>query len=612
MKSISFVQVNYPSNFEGNRYYLPYSIGQLWAYVDSFKTNLFKLDKIIFRRESLSELSKKLAFNDVIAFSCYIWNREYCLNLAKRIKEITAKVKIIFGGPELEVTDINFFTKYPFIDIHVINEGEITFKDVLDNINDVSSVEGIIWNDKGKTVFNKNRPRINNLTSLPSPYLSGVFDSLIADHPGFEWTATLETNRGCPYQCTFCDWGSLTYSKVRKFELEKIYSEIEWVFKDDTITAVDLADANFGIFVERDSSIVDYIIEQKEITNKKIAFNTNFAKNQNKAVVGMVRKLAKHTDSSNFHVVALQSLDDVVLTNIKRKNLDSNNIEEIYKIAIDNDLSLKVELILGLPGDTLESFKKTIYKVYDLSPEIAIQIYKLQGLNNSELFLSNNFGIRWKNVKNYEPADEEDVAEYIKQVFSTETMDNKDLLEALCFSSWIIAFHSFGLSNIIAAKAKKLEISYEEFYEKLYEVCKQDKYIKKYFNDFKQHNLEWYNNQPSTIKPINNIKFNSHRSLWYFISKIHGDNSFDHIFSIVEKYAKSIGLEDSRLFNIQRNVPIRFETQHRYPLALENNSVQLINKNKLCDSKEQFINDLYFKREVSFGKAIIKEDTRVA
>ena len=70
MKFLSFVQVNYTANFEGNKYYLPYSVGLLWSYLSSFKEHEFTLDKIILKRDPISTTAKILSKNTVVAFSC--------------------------------------------------------------------------------------------------------------------------------------------------------------------------------------------------------------------------------------------------------------------------------------------------------------------------------------------------------------------------------------------------------------------------------------------------------------------------------------------------------------------------------------------------------------
>ena len=127
MKSISFVQVNHNTGNKENGYFLPYSAACIWSYLNSFPNNPYTLNHLLFRREPVDSIVEKLQHDDVVAFSCYIWNRKYCLAVAKRLKELNPRIRIVFGGPELEVTDTSFFSKYPFIDVHVVNEGEVVF-----------------------------------------------------------------------------------------------------------------------------------------------------------------------------------------------------------------------------------------------------------------------------------------------------------------------------------------------------------------------------------------------------------------------------------------------------------------------------------------------------
>ena len=70
-----------------------------------------------------------------------------------------------------------------------------------------------------------------DLDVLPSPHLTGVFDHIVKNNSNYKFHMTLETNRGCPYQCTFCDWGSLTYNKIKKFDIDRVFAEIEWAYE---------------------------------------------------------------------------------------------------------------------------------------------------------------------------------------------------------------------------------------------------------------------------------------------------------------------------------------------------------------------------------------------
>ena len=196
-------------------YWLPYSSGCIWSYANQFddiKDN-FILKDLFYARDNPIEVLNKVENPTLCGFSTYIWNERYNLKMAKMIKEKFPNCRIIFGGPQASGKLLN----YEFIDSIVMAEGEENFLEILrDTISD----------KKLKTFYDKKR--LDNL-DIPSPYTTGVFDKIIDENPKALWSFTFETNRGCPYACTFCDWGGVTYSKVKKFDIEKIKNELEWI-----------------------------------------------------------------------------------------------------------------------------------------------------------------------------------------------------------------------------------------------------------------------------------------------------------------------------------------------------------------------------------------------
>ena len=234
MKKIGLIQPNFQQGpAELNAYYLPYSIGSLWAYAltSNIVRENYELVSLQWKREQISIAVSYLSDCDVVGFSTYVWNRNYNYALARAIKEINPKVVIIFGGPEPDITNPDIFKIHPFIDVVVKGEGEVTFTRLLESIiNDsILLVSGLLVNDNLIAVNTGESPRIDDLSILPSPYKAGIFDALKANNPDIEWNSTLETNRGCPYMCTFCDWGSLTYNKVRKFNIDRVFTDLEWM-----------------------------------------------------------------------------------------------------------------------------------------------------------------------------------------------------------------------------------------------------------------------------------------------------------------------------------------------------------------------------------------------
>ena len=288
---LSLVQPNFRqggSAFSG--YWLPYSVGCVYSYSaqsPEFKDKL-ELNKVIFRREKIEWASDDMLDDDIVLFSCYMWNWEYNKALAKLLKEKSPDVKIVFGGPQVtEFRNAEQIDQLPYVDTFIISEGELSVHQYLLDF------------EKGNTQKLYSANRVEDL-NIPSPYTTGVFDKIMLDNPDIKWSTTLETNRGCPFSCTFCDWGSLTYAKVKKFPEEKVYQEIEWLGANK-IEYIFMADANFGIFPDRDMAITDYILDVQARTGYPATVNANWHKNAKQNVIEIVKKFISNVDFLNFY-----------------------------------------------------------------------------------------------------------------------------------------------------------------------------------------------------------------------------------------------------------------------------------------------------------------------
>lgn len=476
--------VNFKQGFpKDNAYYLPYSIGLLWAYASTLPsiTDNWAVGHVGFKRDDIDEIYKEVADADVLGLSCYIWNKNYNYALGKKVKEYNPKIKIVLGGPEPAISNKNLFQELPWADIIVKKEGEVIFTDLLANINSFDTVKGLCINDNGHFIDTGEASRIKDINIVPSPYLSGIFDDIIKQHPNFKWNTILETNRGCPYQCTFCDWGSLTYSKITKFNLDRVFSELEWM-AENKIDHVVIADANFGMFVERDNAIIDKIIDIQKQTGFPKKFNLTWAKNQKVEIIKLVKKLYLGGINSGL-MVSLQSTTDEVLENIKRKNLETNRISETVELCTKEGIPLSTELILGLPGETLLTWKKNITNILDIGLHSGINIYLAQLIENTELNLvqKKQFDIKTKLISDFYSGSKQDkkILENINIITSTKDMSFDDIVSAFIYNWFITTFHMFGLSQFyVRYLNKKHKISYYDFYENLFDYIKQDTWFK--------------------------------------------------------------------------------------------------------------------------------------
>jgi tRNA A37 methylthiotransferase MiaB len=545
---VSLVQPNFQQGPSWmNIYFLPYSVACVWAQIASDRTlgKLYRLDQIVWRRDPIDSLAEQLADNHLVMFSTYIWNRNYNYALAARIKKINPNVIIIFGGPEPDYTDIDFFKKHPYIDFVIKREGELVIVDLLNSLNsvnkDVKQVPGLLVNDRQNRVDTGDAERINDLSILPSPYLIGIFDRLITAHPEVSWNASLETNRGCPFQCTFCDWGSLTYSKVRQFPLERVFAEIEWLAP--RVAGIYCADANFGMFIERDSKIVDKILEVNQIWPNMSYIYFNWAKNQKNEVIDLVKRLStQSTLLNNGLTVSTQSMTPQVLDIIKRTNLKQHRIQEIYELAHIHDVMTYTELILGLPGETQESFQNSVFSIIESDLHHSIEINQCQLLSNAEMNTVQKeiYNIQTVEMIDYVSMHQDVTSEHIETVattVSTNTMSFMDILETNAWLSFMTLMHFYGFSTQIARFARRYDnMRYQDFYKKLHTHALNDSYFK-YCNDQTTEQFtDWltYGYLPRPL--ITQIIFNGYNILGSFILLVQTENKIDYVFDFLTKF----------------------------------------------------------------------------
>lgn len=628
---ISFVQPNFRQGPGGIAAYLPYSCGLLWSYAltKDLISNNFKLHKIVYNREPLDKLAKELSNMDVVAFSTYVWNRNYNFKLAHKIKLENPKVFIIFGGPEPPITNAEIFSEVmPFADVVVKGEGEHIFASILEEFardKKYSDIKGLLINNSGRVINTGNGDRISNLDEIPSPYLSGVFDSIMPLEN--EWNGTLETNRGCPYKCTFCDWGSLTYSKIKKFGLSRVFHELEWMGKNK-IGYLDVADANFGIFVERDNMIVDKLIEVQTENGYPYRTGWSWAKNQQSEVVSIAKKLIRSGHFNNGLTISLQSLDENTLNTIKRNNMELTKINEIFAECRKEGVPLNVELILGLPSETYKSWENTMYGVFEVGQHDSVEVWQAQILENAEMNLSQRvlFDIRGQKVLDYFPNCIDDEApEFSEIVTQTSTMSLDNMVEAYKLSWFLITWHTGGLSQYVARFLRKyLNEPYSQFYTKFRAFLMNDPFWKSEEDKMTETIRNWYLSGDTISYKLGPINVTASTNQYTSLFKMHYFKMYEHLYGLVNDFLKEYKLADVlhyELMKLNRCLVAKHDDLSDYeitnyfnlfeyitnmdePLREEKSEILVTYTHDPIRSKDiaWFMESLFFARRRSFGK----------
>src|SRR5258708_2728882 len=157
---------------------------------------------------------------DIAAFSVFGWTYRSFGELAATLKAANPNCTIIFGGTHVSHQAERLFKDYPAVDVLVNGEGELTFRDVVKAVcagEPVAGIAGTAVNLNGKVIHGLDRARIDVLDSIPSPILSGVFELTDPRTGRFAYDAgLLETNRACPYKCSFCYWRGAVRERIRR------------------------------------------------------------------------------------------------------------------------------------------------------------------------------------------------------------------------------------------------------------------------------------------------------------------------------------------------------------------------------------------------------------
>ena len=439
---------------------VPVSLGMVVAYAMEYdgKRLCDKYDFIPMFLTDEARLLERAETTGIFLFSNYIWCVEENLKLSAAVKAVNPANITIHGGPstpKYEADAETFFADNPHVDIIVRGEGELTFADMLDALDLANSpdlealrdVPGLTYRTATGVARTADREQIPDVNTLPSPFLMGLYE----EFGSVRAAAVIETNRGCPYGCTFCDWGSATLSRIRKFDLDRVFQELEWCAQKK-IKEASIADANFGM-LERDVTITEKVAELRRTYGYPGTVNINYAKNQ----VKYLRKIIEIMADVNIlaeGVVSLQSMDEQTLKVIDRSNIKLDKYNELSTEFRRARLPLAADIMMGLPGSTPAAFLSDLQKCTDR--DIRVRAHHTQLLPNSPM---NDPGYREEHGIVARPGE---------MLMETATYTRGQWEEMEGLRTAFCLFDSYGLLRYVARYVRReMGMGEVEFYEKL-------------------------------------------------------------------------------------------------------------------------------------------------
>jgi radical SAM superfamily enzyme YgiQ (UPF0313 family) len=460
----------------GQSTYLPFVSGILRAYSErsdviresfEFMPNLFHLAPV-------KSVVDQYDNPSVAAFSVSMWNEQLSLRVAHDVKQRFPNCAVVFGGAQVPHDARAYLLEHGFIDVAVRGEGEESFTEVLERLalgQDHDGIPGITWRaPSGEIRFDGNdRPFNRDLDDYPSPYLEGMFDELLESRRDITFQAIIETNRGCPFKCTFCYWGKGGLSrKYRYHGMDRVKAEIDWMGQNG-IRYVFNADSNFGMH-RRDKEIAEYLVETKKKYGAPEKFRTCYGKNTDEKIYE-IGSLLRANDMEKGITISYQSYDDTVQKNIKRGNIKISSATELQRKFNAQKIPIYTELILGLPGETIQSWANGIDQILESGLKNQLFIYICQVFPNTELAdldYQKQFGVETKRIEINEIhgsiRDPEWVPEFEDIVVSTDAMSKEDWRRMLRFSWVTMVMHSMKLGFFLCAYLRRRhDIRYSEF-----------------------------------------------------------------------------------------------------------------------------------------------------
>jgi len=473
-KSVYFNEFNI---LMGDSTYFPLVSGLLRAHAETNDAirNGYTFAPYLFYLDEPGRILDQYDNPAVAAFSISMWNEQLSLHVAREVKKKFPKCKIIVGGAQVPHDARSYMEENYFIDIAVRGEGEESFSEILERYltnDDMEGIPGITWRISENEIRHslEERPFNRDLDVYPSPYIEGLYDELLETRQDISFQSIIETNRGCPFKCTFCYWGKGGLSrKYRYHSMDRVQAEIEWMGKRE-IRYVFNADSNFGMH-RRDIEIANYLVETKNKYGFPEKFRTCYGKNTDEKIY-QIGTLLRENDLEKGITISYQSYDPEVQKNIKRDNIKLSSATELQRKFNESDVPIYTELILGLPGETTETWFNGIDGILESGLKNQLFTYICQVYPNTDLGnpdYQKKFGIITKPIEINEIhgsiRSEAWVPEYEHVVIRTNSMSTEDWRRMLMFSWITMLFHSLKAGTFVSAYLhSRLGVKYSEFF----------------------------------------------------------------------------------------------------------------------------------------------------
>jgi radical SAM superfamily enzyme YgiQ (UPF0313 family) len=358
-KRVALISFNYANHFS-------LALGYLKSYAEKEKFILQNTEIVIVDFDAEIHDVRQVVYYlsqskpDVIGFSCFCWSINKILETARVVKMIFPHIKIVLGGPEVGPVATKYLEENRFIDAVVKGEGEVTFAELLKYYagrGRLEEINGISYRVDGQVLENPDRPLIEDLAEIPSPYLEGIL--IPRDKVTY-----LETYRGCIFRCGYCFEGK-NFPRPRFFPEDRVKREIELIMSNPEIKSFHFVDPIFNLKKERLVKLVE-MLSAANHSGTELRTIEIIAEFVDEETIDLFKKAnVKSTETGP------QTVNKDTLKNVNRY-YDKEKFERAVRLLEDNKIEVLTDLIIGLPGDNFFKFVKSAKTLIALKPTTII------------------------------------------------------------------------------------------------------------------------------------------------------------------------------------------------------------------------------------------------
>ncbi len=360
---------------------MPLSVGYMKAVMDrDLPRDQVQVEIFAYPSDLLDAIAQRPP--DILMVSNYVWNEQLSLFFLRRVRQHNPRALRVLGGPNIPVEadrQIDYVSRHPEIDIYVLGEGDALARDIVrDYLDHQGSIEALLEQGIPSSIVRRpdgavqrhdqwERAGEGDVNDIPSPWLTGVMDKFFDGR----LSPIIETNRGCPFRCSFCVQGTKYYNKITNFTMDRLREEIDYIGRmikahSPAVGTLRIADANYGMY-ERDTEISSYIAAAQRDYGWPTFIDATTGKNRPENIIRSMEQV----NGALVLYQAVQSLDEEVLRNIRRSNIKLEAYQDIQVHVRGRGLRSSTDLILGLPGESLQSHLGALYRMIDMGTDQA-------------------------------------------------------------------------------------------------------------------------------------------------------------------------------------------------------------------------------------------------